>query len=80
MEQPNNDEVICPQCCHQFRAIPVNVQTEISAMVGLLAAIDKMYSRAWDCTDGSLIVVPDSVKQFDETFDKIAALLERLNK
>lgn len=25
----NNDEVICPKCCHQFRGIPVNVQTHI---------------------------------------------------
>jgi len=25
-KEPNSDEVICPQCCHQFRAIPVNVQ------------------------------------------------------
>jgi hypothetical protein len=24
--EPNNDEVICPNCTHQFRAIPVNVQ------------------------------------------------------
>lgn len=24
--EPNNDEVICPNCVHQFRAIPVNVQ------------------------------------------------------
>jgi hypothetical protein len=24
--QPNDDEVICPNCTHQFRAIPVNVQ------------------------------------------------------
>jgi hypothetical protein len=23
---PNNAEVICPKCCHQFRAIPVDVQ------------------------------------------------------
>lgn len=29
---PNNDEVICPKCVHQFRAIPVNVQAEISAL------------------------------------------------
>jgi pyridoxal/pyridoxine/pyridoxamine kinase len=27
----NCDEVICPQCCHQFRAIPVNVQRELAA-------------------------------------------------
>ena len=24
--EPNNDEVICPNCTHQFRAIPVSVQ------------------------------------------------------
>ena len=24
--EANNDEVICPNCCNQFRAIPVNVQ------------------------------------------------------
>lgn len=24
--EPNNDEVICPNCVHQFRAIPANVQ------------------------------------------------------
>ena len=24
--EPNNDEVICPNCVHQFRAIPQNVQ------------------------------------------------------
>ena len=29
---PNNDEVICPNCCHQFRAIPVNVQTRIAKL------------------------------------------------
>lgn len=25
-QEANNDEVICPSCAHQFRAIPVNVQ------------------------------------------------------
>ena len=27
----DNDEVICPNCTHQFRAIPVNVQAELAA-------------------------------------------------
>lgn len=27
--QQNYDEVICPACVHQFRAIPVNVQEEL---------------------------------------------------
>lgn len=31
MITPNNDEVICPGCAHQFRAIPVNVQAELAA-------------------------------------------------
>lgn len=36
-ELPNNDEVICPNCVHQFRAIPVNVQTRIAEMEAALA-------------------------------------------
>lgn len=32
----NNDEVICPKCVHQFRAIPVNVQEEIATLKALL--------------------------------------------
>lgn len=31
MIEANNDEVICPNCVHQFRAIPVNVQKELAA-------------------------------------------------
>lgn len=27
---PNDDEVICPNCVHQFRAIPPNVQAELA--------------------------------------------------
>ena len=30
--QPDPDKVICPSCCHQFRAIPVNVQAEVEAL------------------------------------------------
>lgn len=29
---PNPDEVICPGCTHQFRAIPENVQRELNAL------------------------------------------------
>ena len=28
---PNPDEVICPNCAHQFRAIPENVQAALAA-------------------------------------------------
>jgi len=30
--EANYDEVICPNCVTQFRAIPVNVQNEIAAL------------------------------------------------
>lgn len=30
--EPNNDEVICPHCTHQFRAIPINVQTQLGLL------------------------------------------------
>lgn len=30
--RPSNDEVICPNCVHQFRAIPVNVQTRLAEL------------------------------------------------
>jgi len=29
-DTPDNDLVICPNCVHQFRAIPVNVQRELA--------------------------------------------------
>ena len=32
IEQANPDHVICPGCCHQFRAIPVNVQEELARL------------------------------------------------
>ena len=32
MTEANYDEVICPNCVTQFRAIPVNVQNEIAVL------------------------------------------------
>lgn len=42
--EPDNTQVICPKCCHQFRAIPVQVQDL------LLAAgyTPPFASRAWN--------------------------------
>lgn len=34
--EANNDEVICPGCCHQFRAIPVNVQEQNRDLLNLV--------------------------------------------
>jgi chromosome segregation ATPase len=35
--EANNDEVICPNCVHQFRAIPINVQDDIESLREQLA-------------------------------------------
>lgn len=32
LQGSDNDLVICPNCVHQFRAIPVNVQDEVAAL------------------------------------------------
>jgi hypothetical protein len=40
--EANNDHVICPQCCHQFRAIPVNVQEDRRMLLEAL-------KKAWHC-------------------------------
>jgi len=60
--EANNDEVICPQCCNQFRAIPVNVQEEISA---LHAEIDDCHKRmlpAVDPVNEWTVIAPDGTR------------------
>lgn len=39
--QVNNDEVICPQCAHQFGAVPVNVQRNIDVMQMKINVLDR---------------------------------------
>ena len=37
MTDINNNHVICPNCAHQFRAVPVNVQDDLAALRARLA-------------------------------------------
>jgi hypothetical protein len=46
----NNAEVICPNCCHQFGAIPVNVQKRIAELEAQLASGQEPV--AWMTFDG----------------------------
>lgn len=39
MTEANYDEVICPNCVTQFRAIPVNVQNELRALTAQLETL-----------------------------------------
>ena len=48
MTEPNNDEVICPNCTHQFRAIPVNVQKLLAALESQESLSDALYRIAND--------------------------------
>lgn len=44
----DNDKVICPNCVHEFAAIPVNIQSELSRLTTKLAASKKDAERfAW---------------------------------
>lgn len=51
---PNDDEVICPACAHQFRAIPVNVQSQLAAPAASVPieppAHNDHLSQHWDRT------------------------------
>lgn len=44
-DTPNMDEVICPNCAHQFRAIPQNVQAENASLREELATRDALYKE-----------------------------------
>jgi len=53
MSASDNDEVICPNCVHQFRAIPVNVQAELATAIAqrdrLAAAFKKLGKHGLLC-------------------------------
>lgn len=46
MREANYDEVICPNCVTQFRAIPINVQNELVDLRKELAAMHADYQSA----------------------------------
>ena len=39
MTEANYDEVICPNCVTQFRAVPVNVQNELRALTAQIETL-----------------------------------------
>ena len=54
---PNDDHVICPNCVHQFRAIPVNVQ-KLMLGVGFEPPFTTPPQRTWvDLTPQELTAV-----------------------
>jgi hypothetical protein len=81
MSEPNNEEVICPHCAHQFRAIPVQVQGLLTA-AGYeppylaaptpqgVALTDEQIARhtltAKDCPPDSRVLLVSSVKRLQE--------------
>ena len=46
MTEANNDEVICPNCVTQFRAIPVNVQEKLASQA---AEIERLSQHIHTC-------------------------------
>ena len=47
-DTPNMDEVICPNCAHQFRAIPQNVQAENASLREELEQVSLKHQVACD--------------------------------
>ena len=43
---PNADEVICPGCTHQFRAVPENVQAELAALRAQVQTLTEKLNKA----------------------------------
>lgn len=60
----NYDQVICPNCVHQFGAIPVNVQQKITA---LEQSLEDAVKRA------------DRLEQFKNFFEAIASTVPHMN-
>lgn len=51
-QEPDDDMVICPGCVHQFRAVPINVQTELAMVRDALRewiAAEDAQKTAHDC-------------------------------
>ena len=84
--EANNDEVICPNCCNQFRAIPVNVQqlmldagfeppfTSVSLLSKDPAINEPVAYLAWrdgnPCYEGDDAVCEDAVWPVDDDDDR----------
>lgn len=65
MIEPNNDEVICPKCCHQFRAIPVNVQADLATLRTALKAHGEEAAKLVEQRDELLAHMKAFVSRFD---------------
>ena len=65
-----NDEVICPKCCEQFRAIPVNVQHE-------LETLRKQVEELEDAADEYKQLHGFAVNGFNRLTEELAALKQQ---
>ena len=62
---PNNDEVICPNCAHQFRAIPQNVQ-QLMLDAGFKPPFTTPLQRTWvGLTQDELNMIGDSMRTWN---------------
>lgn len=84
MIEANPNYVICPGCCHQFRAIPVNVQDELAALraenerlkqsvLDELPVLEKLNSRF-----GEVCIERDTLRAENADLKKEASLLSHL--
>ncbi len=84
MIEANNDHVICPGCCHQFRAIPVSVQDELAALraqleqaqaeIGQLPEIQAMLMTENKKMRGALMIAAAALKHSSPNRESVNAL------
>jgi hypothetical protein len=76
MIEANYDEVICPNCVTQFRAIPVNVQTRIAE----LEAAAKLALDALEMAQNNLASSRAMLGGYTAAWDKYADAIAALKK
>lgn len=52
----------------------------IAELIEAAKAANALYGRVWDRTDGALVVFPDNVQRFDETFERLHQSLAPLTE
>ena len=79
-DTPDNDLVICPNCVHQFRAIPVNVQRELAEATDLLNRFFDRYEGGDGCyehPDSAGGYMGQCVRLDGDLYDAIVSFLDR---
>jgi hypothetical protein len=69
-DKQNPDQVICPDCCHQFTAIPVNVQAKLKEAEAHIDSLQLLNLNK----QGNVDVLLEEIKRLREALEPLAYL------